>query len=122
MSSRAVPTVARRLAAIGALAAYVGVVVAVVVQLSDEVGALIAALVAVVLAAVAGWFVVTRVGTARLVAAVAAVALLAAGADVLLANSAVFDVIVVVASTGTRCGRRRHRGSPRRRPRTRSSS
>jgi diacylglycerol kinase family enzyme len=97
MPTSSTPTTRRRLAAIGALAAYVAVVVVVVVELFDDVGALVAALVAVVLAAVAGWFVATRIGVVRIVAAVAAVAFLVLAAVALLSQTALFPVIVVVA-------------------------
>src|SRR4051794_37482421 len=95
--STATVTARRRLAAIGALAAYGAVVVVVIVELFDDVGALVAALLAVVLAAVAGWFVATRIGMGRIVAAVAAVAFLALAAVALLSQPALFPVIVVVA-------------------------
>jgi diacylglycerol kinase family enzyme len=91
------PGSTQRLAAVGALAAYVAVVVVVVAEMLDDVGALIVALVAVVLAAAAGFVTVTRTRLVRVVAAVIAVGLLVVAALALRSQTALLPVVAVIA-------------------------
>jgi diacylglycerol kinase family enzyme len=83
-----------------ALVAAAGVVVALVVLVFRNVPALLAALAAILIAGAAGWIALTRLGTARILAAVSAAAALIGGAVALIALGAVDELIVLVVAVG----------------------
>ena len=97
------PDAARRAAAIGALALAAAAVVVGAIGLVDDVGRFIVALVLPALLAAAAWIAVTRKGTIRMVAAVAAVAILVLWAAVVLTaeDQGLGFVVVVVLLAGS---------------------
>ena len=97
------PDAARRAAAIGALALAAAAVVVGAIGLVDDVGRFIVALVLPALLAAAAWIAVTRKGTIRMVAAVAAVAILVLLAAVVLTaeDQGLGFVVVVVLLAGS---------------------
>jgi diacylglycerol kinase family enzyme len=87
-----------RITASVALVAAAGVVVALVVLVFRNVPALLAALAALLVAGAAGWIALTRLGTARILAAVSAAAALIGGAVALIALGALDELIVLAVA------------------------
>jgi diacylglycerol kinase family enzyme len=84
----------RRLCAIAALACGAAAIVVTIVLLWNHWLPLLGAFGLVTVATIAAWYVVTRVGTARLVASVVAVAALVAALATLLRNHSFFGIVV----------------------------
>jgi diacylglycerol kinase family enzyme len=91
------PPASRRAAAVVALVAYLGALVAVLVLLIDDIPALLSSWAVLVIAVIAGYFAVTRRHLARVVAGLIAVAMLIAIAVILLRTRTVADLVIVVA-------------------------
>jgi diacylglycerol kinase family enzyme len=97
MAETARPPASRRLAAVVALIAYVGALVAVLVLLIDDIPALLGSWAVLVVAVVAGYVAVTRKHAVRILAAVIAVAMVFAMAAILLRARTVIELVIVVA-------------------------
>jgi diacylglycerol kinase family enzyme len=83
-------------AALGALGAYVVMLVLVILAIRDHPGQLVVAWVLLVVASAAGWVVLTRTRVTRLLGLVVAIAALAGAVALLLLDAALVDVLVVV--------------------------
>jgi diacylglycerol kinase family enzyme len=93
--SAAVSSPARRAAAVLALVAYLATFLALLVVLRDDVLALVGAMLGVIVAVVGGWYTVTGRGARRLVGTILAVVGLGVAVGVLVAQSAVREIVVV---------------------------
>jgi diacylglycerol kinase family enzyme len=91
------PSPGRRVAAGLALAAYLGMLVAILLFLLDDVPALILAWALFIAAVVAAYYVVTRRHVVRVVAAIVTLAVVVVAVAVLLRQRAILDVVAVVA-------------------------
>lgn len=92
--------IGRRTAAVVALLAYVGALVALLVVLFDDLLALLGAWVAIIVFGVAAWVGITRRGVGRAIGALIAVAALVGAVVVLLYANAVVEVVVVPILVG----------------------
>ena len=90
------PPVDRRVAAFLALLGYVGMFVAIIVLLIDDIPAFIGAWVAFLAAVVAGYYTVTRLHLVRFVAGLIAIAMLVLAAFILLRNRTVWELVLVI--------------------------
>jgi diacylglycerol kinase family enzyme len=97
MPETARPPVSRRIAAVLTLLAFVGMIVAILVLVIDDIPALVGAWAVFVVAVIAGYYTVTRVRLARIVAGLITIAMIVAGAVILLRNQTVIDLVIVVA-------------------------
>jgi diacylglycerol kinase family enzyme len=86
---------ARRFAALGAIVCALGALVAAVVLLWNNWAPLLGALALMTVALVAAWYVVTRRGIVRLIAAVVAVAAVAAAFATLLRNHSLLGLLIM---------------------------
>jgi diacylglycerol kinase family enzyme len=86
----------RQVAALGALVAYVVMLVLVLLAIRDHAGQLVLAWVLLVLASGAGWVALTRTRVTRAVALVVAVAALTVAVVLLLLDAALVDVLIIV--------------------------
>ena len=90
------PPVRRRVAAAVALLAYVATFVAILVVLVRDLPALVGVWTAMIVAAVAGYYAVTRRRLARAVAVLVTVGTVVLGAAILLRSHSVLDLLIVV--------------------------
>jgi diacylglycerol kinase family enzyme len=91
------PSARRRVAALLAIVAYAATIVAALIALYDDLAVFLFAIVSFVAAAVAGWFMITRTGAARVIAMVCAIVLVVAPVVALVLNGTLIEILIVVA-------------------------